>query len=731
MQYDNKSFQAELVSVDSIWFVGPAGSGKTTRLIEQLQRWAGVQSREFSQRLGQESRGQEKDGQEKDGQEGQPCLVFAASGNNRLSLVERISETLPERYPFDSVTPISFFQNEVVQFWPLLKQKLDLSPQTLLRLHPETEYELAARLWRPELESGQLRQAGVQDAVIVQRTLDLFRLAAASGTPHEQIPLILEQGLTEQAGSPQLWKSMAKAVKRWWHWCLERGLLTYPIITELYWRYLLPDRNYQQQLKRRYRAVLADDVDEYPAAARALFEFFLDQGTAVAFSFNPHGGIRLGLGADPDYWAGLAQRCRVELLQPPDHLGNGWGQVMVEAIRNPLSMPQLPDSMPLIQTVTKAQLLRQTAETITTAIQAGEVQPQDIAIIAPGLDAITRYTLQEILGSKGISLVSLNLQQPLIRSPLVRALLTLLALIYPHLGRLVDRESVAEMLVILSQVEQRPVPSSEHSPDPSFTITVPAPLAPLKPRIDPVRAGLLADHCFVPDPLTPRLLPVVSFPRWDRLGYQASEAYGEILQWLDQQRQPTVSPAVMLERAIQRFLNGELTYDQLTLLQEFMEAAQHYWEVETRLAQFNRTEVSAAATAGRLIQLLREGTITGNPPAVASKAKPAVTLATIYQYRNERCSHRWQFWLDAGSAFWLTGRASLFAAPLFLRQRLNRVWTATDEFTANQNYLEQEILDLLSRAKERVYLCHCDLAVNGQEQSGALMPIVNAAVPVN
>jgi hypothetical protein len=247
-----------------------------------------------------------------------------------------------------------------------------------------------------------------------------------------------------------------------------------------------------------------------------------------------------------------------------------------------------------------------------------------------------------------------------------------------------------------------------------------------------VRAGLLADHCFVPDPLTPRLLPATNFPRWDRLGYQASEAYGEILQWLDQQRQPTVSPAVMLERAIQRFLNGELTYDQLTLLREFMEAAQHYWEVETRLCQFNRTEASAATTAGRLIQLLQEGTITGNPPAVASdKAKQAVTLATIYQYRNERCSHRWQFWLDAGSSFWLTGRASLFAAPLFLRQRLNRVWTAADEFTANQHYLEQEILDLLSRAKERVYLCHCDLAVNGQEQSGALMPIVNAAVPVN
>ncbi|MBF2051230.1 MAG: recombinase family protein [Elainella sp. C42_A2020_010] len=731
MQYHNKSFQAGSVPTTSIWYTGATGSGKTTRLIEQLRHWtgvqtAGVQSPESGFSLVSQA---------------PPCLIFAASSSNRLSLLDRIAPaaTPASSTLFECFTPVGFFQNEVMQFWPLLMAQLELKTEAPMRLHPETEQELAARLWQPQLESGQLRQTGVPDAMMVQRTLELLRLAAASGTPHEQIPLLLEEGLTEQAGSPQLWRQMGDAVNRWWRWCLERGILTYAILSELYWRYLLPNPRYQQQLKQRYRAVLADDVDEYPAAARALFEFFLDQDIPAAFSFNPQGGIRLGLGADPDYWAGLAERCRVELLQPPaDNLAVGWGQVVVEAIRNPLSMPQLPDSVRLIQTVSKAQLLRQTAEIIATAVQSQEVQPQEIAIIAPGLDAITRYTLEEILSSKGIPLVLLNLQQPLVRSPLVRSLLTLLALIYPNLGRLVDREAVAEMLVILSQSQPRAAVAASAPDAPSFSIT-PQGVAG-KPRIDPVRAGLLADHCFVPDPLTPQLLPATSFPRWDRLGYQAAEAYGEFLQWLTvQQQQATISPAVMIERAIQRFFSGELTYDQQTLLRELMEAAQHYWEVESRLGQFNRTPVSAATTAGRFIQLLRAGTITGNPPAEArDPAKPAVTLATIYQYRSERLYHRWQFWLDAGSPFWLTGRVSLFAAPLFLRQRLNRIWTAADEFTANQNYLEREIVDLLGRATDssdqrsvRVYLCHCDLAVNGQEQSGALMPIVNAAVPVN
>lgn len=689
MQYDNKSFQSALVSFNPIWIVGSTGSGKTTRLIKQFQDWAAP------------------------GWQNQPvCLVFAALGDNRLTLAERIAETTQGRYPFDSVTPLSFFQNEVMLFWPLLMQRLGLKTQFPLRLRPETEQELATRLWRPELESGRLRQAGVRDHLMVQRTLNLLQVAAASGTPHEQIPLILQQGFSDQEGSLELWNCMGKVLERWWQWCLDRGLLTYSILTELYWRYLLPHPTYQQHLKQRYQAVLADDVDEYPAVARTLFEFFLDQGIPTALTFNPTGSTRLGLGADPDYMAGLAQRCRVETLaqKPEVSLGSGYGQTVVESVREPLRLLQLPDAFQLIQTTSKAQLLRQTAETIAAGIQSGAVQPQDIAIISPGLDAITRYTLQAILSSKGVSLFTLNSQQPLISSPLVRALLSLLAMVYPGLGRYVDRELIAEMLVVLGQIK----------------------------TIDPVRAGLLTDFCFIPDLTLPRLLSTTNFPRWDRLGYQATQAYGEILEWIEAQRhqqQLRPSPVALLDQAIQRFFLGgsDLPFDQLTNLQKLLETAQHYWEVDTRLRQYNPTEHSVTTTVGQFIQLLRDGAITANahPARPVGKVDQAVTLATVYQYRNDRRFHRWQFWLDAGSALWLTGSVTLFGAPLFLRNRLNRVWTSADALAANQDYLEREIFDLLNRATERVYLCHCELAVNGQEQAGALMPLVDAAVPVS
>jgi len=104
-----------------------------------------------------------------------------------------------------------------------------------------------------------------------------------------------------------------------------------------------------------------------------------------------------------------------------------------------------------------------------------------------------------------------------------------------------------------------------------------------------------------------------------------------------------------------------------------------------------------------------------------------VTLATLFQYRATRKIHRWHFWLDAGSALWLSGGAPLFSSHLFLRHRRAQRWTAVEELQANQDRLRRNLINLLGHATERIYLCHSDLATTGQEQDGPLMSLVTAA----
>ncbi|MDZ8034828.1 recombinase family protein [Nostoc sp. DedSLP04] len=715
----------------SVWIVGTSRSGKTARLVEQFCNWV-TSEKQYTESFYTKKTGRKKTGDVPEflylKQTEPGVLVLAANDDNRRELGDIIVTSTLGKYPVRAKTPLGFFQDEVILFWPLLINSLNLKAQFPVRLRPETEQELATKLWRPQLDEEILRLAGVNESRLVRRILDLLQLAAYSGIPCENIAQILSKGFGENSTTLEP-EFLASLLLDWRNWCLERGLLTYGIITELYSQHLLSDRNYQQHLTKRYQAVLADDVDDYPSVARLLFELLLDRGAVGAFSYNPDGAVRLGLGADPNYLEGLAERCRVEILNGPplESLSEQLTKQMVELVTSPMVLLSLPKTVHSIQTTSRAQLLRQTAEVIANAIQSQQVQPEEVAIIAPGLDAIARYTLVEILVKQNIPVESLNDQRPLISSPVIRALLTMLALVYPGLGRQVDRDAVAEMLVVLSRKQQPP----ENSTDAMNRVST---------NIDPVRAGLIADYCFVPHPDRPNLLPVSAFERWDRIGYAATTAYSEILQWLEQQRSQQElrlipSPISLLDRAIQRFLwNGSnLPYEQLAALRELLETAQHYWEIDTRLRQIAPVETTPHTTIIEFIQLLRRGTITANayPVRPIGGARKAVTLATIFQYRSSRRSHRWHFWLDAGSPLWAKGgAATLFGAPFFLRDRLGEPWTAEDEKLAEEQRLQRILTDLLSRVSERVYLCHSDLAVNGQEQIGPLLPLVNACVTV-
>lgn len=697
------------MAIAAQWIIGSTRSGKTEHLLGQVSRWITDQILQP--------------------QPGQVVLIFAANGDNRIDLANRLATGLESQFPVLTTTPAGFIQDEVQLFWPLLVEKLSLTAQFPIRLRPENEQELAAQFWQAEIDQGRFDVQGWQSSQLVRRCLDFLQLAATAGIPAEDLAVLLPEGIPPGFAVHEVWQHIGRSLVAWRDWCLDRGLVTYGIMGELYWRYLLPHPTYQQKLPQRFSAILADDLDEYPGVTEQWFTQFLEQGLPCGFTWNPQGKVRLGVGADPARLATLANHCEVIELPPFNNsLAYDWGNLFVEWVQDPLAIPELPPAIQSLQTTSRGELLRQTAEAIAAEIEAGQIAAAEVAIIAPGLDAIARYTLAEILTSRGIPVASLNDQRSLVSSPLIRALLTLLPFIYPGTGELVDRDSVAEMLVVLSQTPQL------NQDLPWYDTT----------QIDPVRAELIVDHCFAPDFQQPQLLPVEEFPRWDRLGYRATDAYNGIRDWIalqQQQRQQRLLPNVLslLDRAIQQFFwrGSNLPYDQLAAMREFMETAQHYWEISDRLLQVERSRGAHTDTAtgshlhpiGGFIRLLRQGTVTANPYPVkpADPNRQGVTIATVFQYRSQRCCHRWQYWLDAGSPRWLTGTDALFGFPLFLSTYRGRPWTAIDIETLHTERLERILQDLLGRATERVMLCHSDLAVNGQEQVGPLLSLVNAA----
>jgi hypothetical protein len=691
------------VPSNAFWISGSVQSGKTDALIVQVEQW--VSQTAVPQVPVAQIPAESKD---------RSLLVFAANADNRTVLMQRMMMQLEGRGNIASTTPLAFFEQEVLLFWPLIIQQLQLKGYFPNRLRPETEQALAIKLWSQEsIARLQAFEAASVDRW-VRRILDLIQLAASSETPLTQIASRLKAGFSLLSLPDVLAELVEQLALQWQNWCLTRGLLTYGLITDLFWQYLLPHPTYRHQLSQRFSAIAADDIDNYPAIMRSLFEQFLELEMPSVFTYCPVGGIREGLGADPSYLLELKTRC-TEVTLPAslglEPLESVTQEDMLYQVYQTLTQSSL--EMYSVQTISRIQLLQQVAEQVIETLQQGTLQPHDIAIVGPGLDPLARYTLIEALQRAGLAVESLRDQRPLQSVAIVRALLTLLALIYPGLGHLIETEQIAELLVVLTA-------SSNHSGS-----------------IDPVRAGLLADYCFRPDRDRPELLPIEVYSRWDRLGHHTAQAYETLRGWIAQQQSNlgttlTLSPVFVMDRAIQTFLTHRpLSIDRLTVLRELIETAQHYWDIDRRLRKTEHPWPTLPETIESFIQLLRRGVVTANPYPTQTgiQTHPAVVLATTFQYLNARLQHRCQFWLDAGSQLWqYSGATALWGAPLFLKSFPEDTLPSLENL-ADYSRFRATLFDLLGRVTERVYLCNSELAVNGQTQTGPLLPWVEMALP--
>ena len=705
----------------AIWIEGGTRSGKTDALVAQFCQWL-----------------DERVVLSKYSHPNPKILVLAGNDDSKRDLGDALSQRLRQRlvgktqgkYPISAKTTIGFIQDEVLLFYPLLIQELKLPGYIPLRLRPETEQDLATKLWQPALARLNWREIAPSEYRFVRRVLDLLQLAAYSCTPLADLPDILTQGFG--AGEHgDIYQGVESLAAEWRDWCLDRGLLTYGIMTELYWRHLLPQPEYQQRLRDRYWVVLADDVDDYPAIGRQICDFLLNAGVWGAFSYNPDGMVRLGLSADPDYLFGLKSRCQsviyLDSIDPNLFVdGNSSVEEIVQAVINPGNIPLLPNSIRTIETRTRGEMLKVTALKAIELITSGKVAPGEIALIAPGLDAVSRSTITDIFTQHQIPIASLNAQLPLNSDPGVRALLTLMALTYPNLGQLTSRDEIADLLVTLSPIYPPATAAVISSPQVKTWRESKTELT----SIDPVRAGLLADYCYAPSLSQPRLLPYADFPRWDRLGARATRAYDRILAWVERVQQQQPAPVNLLTEAIGYFFQqgSYLPFDRLSALRELMETAQHYWQVAERTHSTAEYLESAHQITAQFILLLRQGTITANPYPV-SQLQPqdrAVTLSNIFQYRASKRSHPYHFWLDVGSPLWAEGgAATLYGANLLLKANVGKIWTEADTQAADERRLERILRDLLHRVNDRLYLCNSDLATNGQEQIGALLTLVH------
>lgn len=667
-----------MVKSEAIWITGNSCCGKTTRLCSLMIKW--LETVSFLEKP----------------------LILCANNEGKNTLINILLKLNNNSYQTKIRTPLALMMEDVILFYPLLCQQLNLPSQLPIHLRSETEQELATQLWQPFLTVELINIFG-NEYNCVRRILDFLQLATAGGISPEKIGERLLKSHIININHQEIFiELIQELILKWRQWCLERGLLSYGLIYELYGLHLLGNNHYQSYFKQHYQAIFADDVDDYPSIIGDVGKIFLQEKKYSIFTYNEHGKVSLGLGGDAQYLQELASFCRQEslVINQIDSLKVEVEKPMLETINQGYSTQKISSNIQCIISNSRGDLLYKTAEFIVKSIESGDIQPDKMVIIAPGLDEIARYTIINYLCDHNIEVEPINEQRPLITSPLIRSILTLLILLYQGNGRLLEKEMITEMLVILSWE-----------------------------NIDLVRSNLLVDYCYSPDINTPNLLTVKSFPRWDRLTYQSLESYNQILQWIDDNRQKINKGdnhfLVVIDNILESFFlnNNKLNYRQLTTIKEFRETAEHFWKIQKRLKNDNINDILI-----QLINLLRKGTISANPlpikiiPALIESKK--VAMASIYQFRCLRSHYPWQFWLDIGSNYW-SKSGELLASNVFLKSWKSDAKNMFEETESEDKRLTRIIQDLLGRVTEKIVLCYSKIDVNGVEQTGKLSPLID------
>ncbi|MBF2056062.1 MAG: recombinase family protein [Cyanobacterium sp. T60_A2020_053] len=673
-----------------IWIEGNSCAGKTTRLVDYLAKLTTKKTNFHNL---------------------QKPLIFSPNQEDKDVLEKAIFSKTQNLFPaIEIYTPSAFILQEVELFFPLILEQLKVKPFFPFRLSTPLERELSAPFAQAQFTPEILNLWGGESRAI-SHILDLLPLAGMARMPIQNIKNYLEKSQLldpfDKENNEKMVKIVDNILSQWWHWCLERGFLTYGITYQLYGQYLLSNLTYQDSLINRYHSIFADNLDNFPALLGDLFKLFIDKNIYSVFTYNYQGKVRLGLNADPDYLLSIRDACQVETLASfasdnlAVNLADDFYNIVINQEFNPIDFQEKVYS---IKTKTRAQLIEDTANFIINQVKNNHIKPEEIAIIAPGLDEIARFQFLYFLHQANIPIEPLKEQRPLIVSPLVRSVLNLLGLIYRGCGRLIEREGVAEMLTLLSQKEGG------------------------RWGIDPVRAGLLAEYCYLVDIESPQLLPIEYLSKGERMNYDSFMAYNEIRDWINDTKTAGLSPLAVIDLITERFFAEvrALDYADYASLKKLRETARAFFVVQQKLKEYDFPHKTDDDSMQDWIVFMRKGTVTTNPYPrdyfISRTKERGVILATIYQYRVANLSHRWQFWFDAGSKLWEKGGATeLWGYQLFLRGCHGKPLITQDN--PENVRLSGVIHDLLAHTTDKLFLCHSDLDVGGNEQGGALFPL--------
>ncbi len=681
-----KPIQKQVIEAnETIFLIGPAGTGKTTTLQHRLLHLL------------------------RNGEPAYTILVLIAEATHESKWLNTIHNSGLGPYANLKITTYNQMALEMVQlFWPLVARPAGFispyRPPTILG------YDLAQILmWRivsKMIEAGTFATLRSRPQEIVTQLLDILNGAALNRMTPEQA--IERQKLT-WAGEPEQIRHLDDAylaITSFRKFCLENSLLDLSLVISVFDRQLVEHPEFHRYFKERYRHLLVDNIEEGTAAAQNFVQKLMGSTVSAAIAYDEGGGYKRFMAADPNAAIKFRKLSRhvfefhqsFVASEPLQHLANLVENQLMVGRKLPTAQAEKA-ILGIVNGRYRREMVTNLTPILHELIHKKGYHPSDIAIITPYLDGALRYTLIQ-------SLREANLPNHLTRrrssprdEPRVRAWLTWLALAHPDWGIKPSPYDIAEALTL-----------SIHG-------------------MDPVRAALTTQALY--DKEIPRLLPTETAPEFirERIGNTLLTLVDELREWLETHGNVT---------EFDRFLHALFTYllsqPRFQPEPDIVGAAVCRWLVDTATRVRQAAPALGFKTPAEIgyifIESIYQGLVSARPPELGAPPDPeGIMVTTMYNFLLSERVVKIQVWLEtAATGWWDLLKRPLSNAFVLAQSWEGNKWTMEDDFKIRNELLVNIIRGLTSRCEEGIILATSDLDRRGLRQEGrlwqALQPVI-------
>lgn len=649
--------------------MGPTGSGKTTKLEDKFHQIA---------------RENKTDN----------CLVLLNQGSAVSKWRSEIE--LKQAGKLNIMTYFGLINQEVKRFWDLIEENLEgvrqkLEP-TFMTVEP-THY-LMTSLVKQAREKGSFIEVNATEQQIALQLINNLNYAALNTLDLEEVKERLANwALVEE--QEMSYQNAFTIMKRFRNICLERRCLDYSLVIELYNKFLLNNKEYNQFLKKNYNYLIVDDLEKSSPAAQDLIAKLLENVQESYLAYNPAGGFEKFFGAAPELAADRFIQGGEVIELKDSHTASVEAQEMSEAVADKildgsqLSYNQFIAHEQIIHEKFRGEMLTKVVEQVKELIADG-VKAENIALIAPQIDKILEFILERELDDEDYSVFNLRRERRLLDNSFAEVLVVLTILTNPNWNLELNFSSLIETFDLILD-------------------------------LDPVRAALVAEEVEgyeLPDlEANPHLR--------ERIGFDKANQYDTFREWIKDKQEQEFELEYFFREAFGELLAPLL--DSISDEAEKEEIILSCRKIMDSIVKFKRAvkefkAIDQRAIGSKFIEMVLDGTLAAELLFGTESREDKVVLATPYTFLSlpdvEEVEHL--FLLDLSSELWLLGSGKELSNPYVLSRANSGEWGDRIDQHLRREQLADYLQGIFNKTTEKLYLADSDLSSRGWEQEGQL-----------